>query len=244
MSASTFFRPTFGASALRKFSPTLLGVASLLCFTALPSAHAETYVPAIRFNPLKTKSVSGTGNLLGYHFTTQLDRTIKGVGIWDTTPGNNRVGIWDYSNLPTLLFQASLPAPSNCVDHYCWISAADLPGLPLLEKDKEYVIAVSWNNTPVPANMAQNELLLIAGFSTPMNAYLDPFDAMMNLNDDLAPYFPSEFNAPDGKSFFTAMLSFEVHNNTVQTPTPLPLFGAAAAFGWTRKIRGRIKLLT
>jgi hypothetical protein len=244
MGASTFLNPTSVASALQKFSPTLLGVASLLCFTALPSAHAETYVPAIRFNPLKTKSVSGTGNLLGYHFTTEEDRTIKGVGIWDTTPTNNRVGIWDYTGIPTLLFQAPLPSPSNCVNRYCWISAADLPGLPLLEQNKDYVIAVSWNNTPVPANMAQNDLLLIAGFSTSMNAYLDPFDAMTNLNDDLMGYFPSESNAPDGKSFFTAMLSFEVVNDTVQTPTPLPLFGAAAAFGWTRKIRGRIKSST
>jgi len=53
-------------------------------------------------------------------------------------------------------------------------------------------------------------------------------------------YAPTESSTLLDKGFITLNLSFET-SLSAQAPAPLPLVGAAAAFGWSRTIRRRIK---
>jgi hypothetical protein len=101
-----------------------------------------------------------------------------------------------------------------------------------------YAIATIWGEEEVPAMIEPGDVTIVyPGFSVGDNAYFS--SPLNNLNEDLTGIAPDVSDTVTMKSFFTANLSFETYG-TVKTPSPLPLIGAAAAFGWSRKIRRRI----
>jgi hypothetical protein len=89
--------------------------------------------------------------------------------------------------------------------------------------------------------------VLISGFklnktaSTMQGAVPGP-NLLVDLNNP--DYVPTESSFMLEKGFITLNLSFETSSRTLQAPGPLPLIGAAAAFGWSRKIRSRINRST
>jgi hypothetical protein len=241
------FNPISAASSFRRFVPALLNAASLICFASVPAAQAETFVPAFRFNTTTTNF--DESYLLGYHFKTDMDKVIKAIGVYNTISSptsnpNNSLGIWDFSDLskpPKLLFQTIISTKGDCSDpQFCWYPVSDFPSLnPNLTKNTDYVIATAWGTEKVPAFIEPDDVFIISsGFNVGENAFFQ-YDPLPDLDVDLTLYTPDQTNKTYKKAFFTANLSFETFDS-VQIPSPLPVIGAAAAFGWSRKIRRRI----
>jgi hypothetical protein len=240
------FNAISAGSPFRKRVPALLSAASVLCLAGAPAAQAVTYVPAFTF---KTTTISFSDNplLLGYRFSTDFDKTIKAIGVYKTitSPPNNSLGIWEIKNPTTfpsydLLFQTVITSQGQCTGDFCWHPASEfLPKvLPIIKINTVYAIATVWGSEPVPAQIVPTDITIVSpGFRVGDNAF--HIDVLPNLNEDLAAYPPDETGNSFKKSFYTANLSFETYDS-VQTPSPLPLIGAAAAFGWSRKIRRRI----
>jgi hypothetical protein len=155
------------------------------------------------------------------------------------------LGIWEIkdplSPSPTydLLFQTVITTKGECQGDFCWHPASAFPSpnnLPDIKAGTLYAIATVWGSDPVPANIETYEIDIIApGFNVDSNV-LTSYG--LTLNEDLTLNPPDDIDRGVKKAFFTANLSFE--GDTVKTPSPLPLIGAAAAFGWSRKIRRRI----
>jgi hypothetical protein len=241
------FKPISAGSSFRKRLPALLSAASVLCLAGVPAAQATTYVPAFTFKDT-TVTFPGQPLLLGYSFSTEFNKTIKAIGIYKsvTSPLNNSLGIWEIKDptslFPTydLLFQTVITTQGSCADDFCWHPASNfLPKvLPVIKQNSVYAIATAWGWEPVPANLEPGDITIVSpGFKVGDNAY--HFSSLPNLNADLAGYAPDTSDTTLKKSFYTANLSFETYDS-VPTPSPLPLIGAAAAFGWSRKIRRRI----
>ena len=247
MKSIKFTTTASAGSSFRRCVPGLLAAASLLCLAPVTSAQAETYIPAFTFtnSPPTTNKVLGDGNVLGYHFSTNINRTIKGVGIYNTAPLNNSLGIWNFTVNPYApIFQVVLVSKGDCAsDGFCWLSAASLGTIPELFPGNDYVIAAAWGQEPVPIGIETTGLNLEAtDFSVERNAFVDGI--LPNLDADLSAdpdYSPINTSPADLKGFFTANLSFETYSpSSVKVPAPLPLIGVAAAFGWSRTIRRRI----
>ena len=240
-------KPTSVGSSFKKVVPVLLGTASLLCIAPVPSVQAAGYTPAFSFNNAPRTLTFSEIYVLGYHFSTDMDRDIKAVGIYSSVsdPPNSSFGLWDFTNsqAPSLIFQTVLKTKGDCAnDGYCWTpSASLLDTLPKLLKGKNYVIAAAWGaGQPVPAQMDPSDLTMRAeGFTIGVNAFSDPLNTLTFTDESLDNYPPTETAIANKKSFFTMNLSFET-SSLVETPAPLPLIGGAAAFGWSRKIRRRI----
>jgi hypothetical protein len=215
----------------------------VLSLAGAPAAQAATYVPAFTFKNT-TETYRGGPFLLGYRFSTNFDKAIKAIGVYKSikSPPNNSLGIWKFDRQMNLelLFQTVITTQGDCTGDFCWHPASDfLPNaLPAIEKDTMYAIATIWGEEEVPAMIKPSDVTIVyPGFSVGDNAYFS--SPLNNLNEDLTGIAPDVSDTVTMKSFFTANLSFETYG-TVKTPSPLPLIGAAAAFGWSRKIRRRI----
>jgi hypothetical protein len=233
----------------------------------MPAAQAATYVPAFEIIKTTTTTVANGPTLLGYRFATDIDKVIKAIGVYKTitSPPNNRLGIWDFNDLdnPVLLFQTVITTAGDCTGDFCWYPASDfLPTLlPEIKKDNLYAIATAWGNEKVPAGIEPSDIKIVSpGFSVGVSAYNFDEQPLASLDVDLcvppasptpagcsppssSVFAPTETDNSVRKSYFTANLSFETYDST-KVPTPLPLFGAAAAFGLSRKIRLRISSST
>ena len=237
------FNPISAGSSFRKRVPVLLSAASVLCLAGAPAAQAATYDPAFTFINT-TLTYAPPPLLLGYSFSSSSAKKIKAIGVYKTitSPPNNSLGIWDFSDPsnPDLLFQTVITTKGDCELDFCWHPASAFlspNNLPDIKVNTLYVIATAWGSDPVPANIDTSELtILTPGFNVGSNALLSY--PLTSLNEDLALNAPDTSDPSVKKSYFTANLSFE--SDTVKTPSPLPLIGAAAAFGWSRKIRRRI----
>jgi hypothetical protein len=214
------------------------------------AAQAATYVPAFTFNNT-TLSFIGDPYLLGYRFSTDFDKTIKAIGLYKTitNPPNNSLGIWEIKNPLTnsgyeLLFQTVITTQGECTGDFCWHPASQfLPpkALPPIKKDTTYAIATVWGSEPFPADILSGEITIVSpGFKLGVATYISGPLPGLNFNQDLAGIAPDEPTTLFDKAFFTANLSFE--SDSVKIPSPVPLIGAGAAFGWSRKIRRRINL--
>ena len=240
------FNPISAGSSFRKCLPALLSSASVLCLAGVSAAQAATYVPAFTFTTTTTFPTYSEKLLLGYRFSSSSAKKIKAIGVYKTitSPPNNSLGIWDFSipASPVLLFQTVITTKGDCDGDFCWHPASDFispNNLPDIMANTVYVIATAWGSDPVPAKIETSEITIISpGFNVGSNALLS--SPLTSLDVNLV------FNAPDDsdsgggvkKSYFTANLSFE--SDSVKIPSPLPLIGAGAAFGWSRKIRRRI----
>ena len=244
--------------SLKNAALGVAGSASLLVFSEIPSAKAlpETG-PAFGFNkaPTNRKLSDPYPYVLGYHFTTDFDRKLVRLGIHkpaQTEAGvhlksevDHSVGIWDFTPpKPTLVWQQQFLESENCDEdtYFCWY---DISNGPQLTQNVDYVAAATWQNEFSPVEVPKEDVdILIKGFKLMETAATQQGavpDLLIDLDaDDF--YAPTVNTAPQ-KGFMTVNLSFETVP-TVQTPGPLPLIGAAAAFGWSRKIRRRINKST
>jgi len=250
------FNPISAGSSFRKRVPALLSAASVLCLAGVPAAQAATFVPAFTFTNNTVTFDTGEPFLLGYRFSTDLDKTIKAIGVYKTIPSspNNSLGIWEIKNPSTfpvyeLLFQTVITTPGECTGDFCWHPASDFPSpnaLPPIKRDAIYAIAAVWGSetqaVPVPANIVPGDITIVSpGFRLGNTAWISGSLSDPNFGQDLAGIAPDESTTVLKKAFYPVNLAFETYDS-VQTPSPLPLIGAAAAFGWSRKIRRRINL--
>lgn len=246
--------------SLRNAALGVAGSASLLVFAQVPSAKAlpETG-PAIGFNKPPTEGiVDNSPYVLGYHFTTDFDRKLVRLGIYKPLQGgghlksqdDHSVGIWNFSDYlaPKLVWSQDFSKGLSCdetLPYFCWYDIVDGPEL---IQNLDYVAAATWGEESSPVKMPTDDIdILISGFklnttaSTMQGAVPGP-NLLVDLNNP--DYVPTESSYMLEKGFITLNLSFETSSRTVQTPAPLPLIGAAAAFGWSRKIRRRINRST
>jgi len=236
-----------GAAILRSMSRKsalgLLGAASLVSLAA-PSVKAATFTPVFTLpNSPNTITPGSSIDVFGYNFTTSLARTIKSVGIYSQTTRDHTIGIWDFSAAPVLLYQTQIlkSNPCNLYQSFCWVSIPDLP----LSTTKNYAIAATWGSSePVPAQLTPSDIQLnVSQFSlndTATTLIGDPLPPSYLV--DLSTYPPDGTSVTDNKGYYSVNLSFDTYSPgpSSQVPAPLPLFGAAAAFGMSRKIRRRI----
>jgi len=256
MKSLAFFTATSARLFFRRCVPALLGSASLLCLAPLPSAHALAYAPAFTLNP----EPPAQGNLIkpssdyvfGYHFNTDDESKVNGFGIFVSTTTSHTIGIWDankYSNsnpyLGDLIWQTQISQSSSCdiIGSYCWFGISDGP---TLKADYNYVVAATWGANDIPFKLDNVSVKPSTGFRFGQTAFAGPvFEGLdVNLSKDeiYLDYTPN--GSPDAKvGFLSVNLSFEAATPTppsVQAPTPIPMLGVAAAFGWSRKIRRKI----
>ena len=244
---------TFRVSrSLKNAALGVAGSASLLVFSEIPSAKAlpETG-PAFDFNKAPTeRKVNDPPYVLGYHFTTDFDRKLVRLGIYKPTQtgvhlksvDDHTVGIWDFTDSinPSLVWQQQFSESENCAEdtYFCWY---DISNGPQLTRNVDYVAAATWGDEFSPVEVPKEDVdILIEGFKLNETAATQQGavpDLLIDLDEEDF-YAPTVNTAPQ-KGFMTVNLSFETVP-TVQTPGPLPLIGAAAAFGWSRKIRRRI----
>jgi hypothetical protein len=159
--------------------------------------------------PVNTDSLLGTPLLLGYQFSSDIDRDIEAIGIYNsiTIPPNIRLGIWDSTDFfnPTLLFQTTITSQGSCEGDFCWIPASSLGTLPKLLANVNYVIATTWDSSPVPAGIETTDVTLVAtGFYLADNAYNTA--TLPSLDVDLIDYPPDGTDTAYKKSFFTTNL--------------------------------------
>lgn len=246
-------RITFRISrSLKNAALGVAGSASLLVFSEIPSAKAlpETG-PAFGFKKAPNeRKVNDPPFVLGYHFTTDFDRKLVRLGIYKPTQtgghlksvDDHSVGIWDSTDSikPSLVWQQQFLESENCAEdtYFCWY---DISNGPRLTRNVDYVAAATWGDEFSPVEVPKEDVdILIEGFKLNETAATQQGavpDLLIDLDEEDF-YAPTVNTAPQ-KGFMTVNLSFETIP-TVQTPGPLPLIGAAAAFGWSRKIRRRI----
>jgi len=223
----------------------MLGAASLMSLAVL-SEKAAAFTPVFSFAPNPPQTIPSPANIrvFGYHFATQIDRNLKSVGIYSDTQTDHSVAIWDFTNptTPSLLWQQQVPKTNQCnlFESFCWFNVTPLP----LKANVDYVIATTWGSSePVPGGLSPSALTLnINQFGLNNSARVtSPPDALpSSFLTDLTPYPPTGTSNSADKGYFTANFSLDTYQAPSQVPAPLPLFGAAAAFGMSRKIRRRI----
>jgi len=223
----------------------IVGAASLLCVAA-PSAKAADFTPVFTLpNSPNTITPDSTIRVLGYQFVTTIDRQVKSVGIYSPTATGHTVGIWEFPPLgapPILLNQLQVPAGNSCnlYESFCWVNFPTTN----LSATKNYAIATTWGaGESLPAKLNPTDgiaTINVTGFSLNNTALtIDP-PLPPTFLVDLTPYVPTDTAPADNKGYYSVNISFDAAPSTSQVPAPLPLFGAAAAFGMSRKIRRRI----
>lgn len=221
----------------------LVGSASLMSgFFLAPTAAKAAFTPAYTFTKLPNTVAADQIYNLGYHFTTDFDRQLLGIGVYNTgARKDHTVGIWDFSNPqnPALVWSTSLLANVPCTSdaYYCWRAVT---AGPTLKAGVDYVASAVWDaQDAVPAIVDPADISLISNFQLNQPATSDLTVALPSLLASQSDY-PPIFDAVDfDKGIFAANLSFDTYTPS-NVPAPLPLFGAAAAFGWSRKLRRRI----
>jgi len=221
----------------------MVGAASLLCVAA-PSARAAGFTPVFTLPSSPNTITPGSSiRVFGYNFTTSLARTIKSVGIYSQTSTDHNIGIWDFTAAPVLLYQQQIlkSVPCNLYQSFCWVNIPDL----LLSTTKNYAIAATWGSSePIPAQLIPSDIQLnVSQFSLNDTARIVPGDPLpSSYLADLTSFPPDGTSVTDNKGYYSVNLSFDSYSSgpSSQVPAPLPLLGAAAAFGMSRKIRRRI----
>ena len=221
----------------------IIGAASLLCVAA-PSAKAA-FTPAFTL-PNSPNTITPDNNIrvFGYQFVTAIDRQVKSVGIYSQSATDHTIGIWDFSlPTPSLVYQQQVPVSNGCnlYQSFCWV---DIPSTPLIAS-RDYVIAATWGERePIPAQLnpiVGDAVINVPNFTLGNTARISSGQSLPpTFLVDLTPYVPTGTSGTDNKGYYTVNLSFDAAPSTSQVPAPLPLFGAAAAFGMSRKIRRRI----
>jgi len=229
---------------------------------ASADAPALAYDPAIQIiqgstpsgEPLPRTPPFTDLRSVGYQFNTTIDRVIDGIGVYDHENDGlvqfHKVGVWqknwqgDFVLFGQYSFGPGSGATCNPQSFWCWIP------VPLKEfKTGDYMITATWEGNVTPFDpLAYNTPPPGPGVSykpigNQLN-YLFPVrsGSLTSLDVDYdtdVDAYPIERVDQDAGGYFSATVSFYTATN--KTPAPLPLFGAAAVFGWSRKLRSRVQ---
>ncbi|MEA5413956.1 hypothetical protein [Synechococcus sp. BA-132 BA5] len=239
-----------GLSKLKVVSRNGLFVAGLLVATS-SSANALTFN---EINPIYNSNadenvsnvnIGGLPTSFGYFFEADSTQTLNALGFAAPITGNGdyTVTLWsfvkggfnpatDYTVLSTATFNT---ACAGCIlkDFFLWKDVAPVTLAKTTDSDAGYAITAVGNFEAGQQSVfsggtgtfdssvafAGGGYNFTGGFGNPI-PFGDPVDIV-----------PGNTYA-----FFNANASFAT------VPGPLPILGAAAAFGWTRKLRRRIKI--
>lgn len=228
-------------------------VAASVILSATSSAEALTFNdinPIYNSNGDETAinvSILAAPTSFGYFFEVdQSFQTLNGLGFAapiSPTGGNYDVTLWSYANggldptadytqLSTATFNQ---ACAGCIlkDFFLWRAVAPVPLAKTIDDPLTgYVITAIGNFEPGQqavfydgsGTFASTAIFDGAGYNfTTGVGYPIPFGDSLDIVGDTNAF-----------AFFNA--------NASVVPGPLPIFGAAAAFGWSRKLRRRIKI--
>lgn len=232
------FPPFLTPSALKTTLTSALASGGILMAGVQP---AEAIIPVLTISNAQsnyTNPDEGLGSF-GYAFDLNGSAIIDGLGLYapiEWTTGTYKVSLWSYTAssvtlLDTVTFNGGDAYP--IVGSYAWIpipqrTLAGTPGDPAVG----YIIGAegSFTNPPVGQQGA---------FTTSTYNFASPFFTEGNgfsYDTGGIPPFPQPVN------FDPAVLNNGFFNpNLSLVPGPLPVLGAAAGFGWTRRLRKRIR---
>ena len=224
-----------------------------------------TFTPA-RGGPTGT----GVRSSYGFFFDTATNVSIDALGFaGDTSWGNNRsytVKLWsfvngggnpsDYTPIATAIFTEA--SPYTLQSNYYWQPLAggplSLPDTSIVadpSEEKGYVIAAIGEFSGVNGYIFSQ---IVSPLTTPAGSVtFDPridissyVGAINGFSDqsDLNGFFEIPIYETPGlgdNGYFNANLSFAPAPPVPPVPGPLPMFGAAAGFAWSRRLRKRIQ---
>jgi len=237
------------------------GLTTFFNIGSFSAAQAGSVRPSFTLTPSPPAASNllniGADYVLGYHFNIDLESKLNSVGVFVPTSTSHTIGIWDAATytvanpvLGPLLWQKQISDTNTCqtISSYCWFSMADGP---VLKANYNYVVAATWGSENVPLKLDPSTVTINPGNSSTIptigfGRVANSQEVFAGLNVDFSnsltasTYTPNDSDVTSGVGFLTVNLSFENSTPSTQTPAPLPLFGAAAAFGFSRKIRRRI----
>jgi hypothetical protein len=235
------FRKFITKMNFTKISSKLLAVAGIFTATLLDSAPSKAvlYIDFIPLSPSLTRiQASGTLN------PSLLGTSTTGNPVVTATTGNNTSGInrnsdtlrFTYgasANLPGRLF--AMTGPSNPFpvtggfQAFSGTTPTNTP--PFVLQLGTAGIRLANSLTVCPNN----------GGCSPINTNV-PFSGFFNVNLSLAQIFGT--GTTSIFSYASGSEQIILRKDPPQVPGPLPLLGAAAAFGYSRKLRNRIQKST
>ena len=222
-----------------KISANLFGVAGIATAILLDAApsKANLFIDFIPLNPTQTRiKASGTINpsLLG---TSSAGNVTTGPTGGNTSAINKIADTLRFSYSPTVVpinpgrrYAITGPTtdPFAGGGNFQWVTQ---PGPPTPS-----------NNPPLQLRFGSNMDLwfpnTFTGGASPLNSDL-PVDGFFDVNVSLA-----QIGFLGSSLTFTSGSEQIILSNNYQVPGPLPLLGAAAAFGYSRKLRNRIQKST
>ena len=241
---------TSGLSKLKAASRNGLFVAGLLVATS-SSANALTFNeinPIYNSNADETPNNVNLGGLptsFGYFFEAESTQTLNALGFAAPITGNGdyTVTLWsfvnegldpanDYTVLSTATFNT---ACAGCIlkDFFIWKDVAPVTLAKTIDSDAGYVITAV-------GNFEAGQQSVFSGGTGTFDSFASFTDGGYNFTGGFGnpiPFGdPADIVPGNTYAFFNANASF------ASVPGPLPILGAAAAFGWTRKLRRRIKI--
>jgi hypothetical protein len=221
----SFRRSAAAAGSLAAATLTMLA-ASLV---ASP-ARAQQIRPALQsFNSVSLGGDPSFKGTVGYRFTASTDLTVSALGYFDDLEdgllSSHDVGIFAATS-QQLLGSATIAAGSSAYlqGGFRWVAIS-----PFTLAPGDYVIAATLPGDPTsfdPVNYSATDPVTIEGMilsSQSLTQAADPVSLVFPTVDEGVAYgfFGPGFATP------------------VPTPGPLPLFGASAAFAWSRRLRRR-----
>ena len=253
----------------KKSSLSALALGGIVFVGSLLPQQAKAYIPGYTtFTPADGNTTSpGVSSSFGFFFDTATNVSIDALGFaGDTRWSNNTsytVKLWsfinqgaspsDFTEIATATFTQG--NPYTLQDNYYW---QDISGGPISLPDtssgvdptfqKGYVISaigdfsgsngyifpqiVSSATTPA-GSVTFDPKIDISSFGGEINGFNDQTDPNGFFE---VPIYPTADLGDNG--YFNANLSFAP---VPPVPGPLPMFGAAAGFAWSRRLRKRIQ---
>jgi len=218
-----------------KFTYSLLGVAGITTAVLLDAAPSKAlmYIDFIPLSPTQTRiKASGTINpsLLG-------TSSAGSVGLSPVSPNNSsRISL----NADDVRFNYASTTSTEAGRRYA-ITGTSNP-FTGTASNAGWTGTTPTNNPPLYLRFGTNMDLWLpntfTGGATPLNQTKDVagfFDVNLTLAQIFGSSTPSQF------AFTSGTEQIILRNNPAQTPGPVPLLGAAAAFGYSRKLRNRIQ---
>ncbi len=203
---------------------TCLGVVASSLFLGAGLSPAKAILPGI--DNLSGGTNSGNGSwTLGYEFNLSKTSVIDALGSYDQNGdglnGRYDIGLWDTSG--NLLSTASVSGSGDpLVSSFRW---ADIADITLGQGNYIVASAGAWSTNG-------DNYFYSGSYTTNVLTYVNN---KYRVGSSLQ--FPISSAAGVAPGFLGGNVSFE----TTSVPAPLPFLGAGAAFGFSRKLRQRVK---
>ena len=160
--------------------------------------------------PPSTIGFAGGPFLFGWYYFSALDRTIEQIGVYETSPNQNSIGIWEVDSsdpwepIFTFIYQFihDTSNPHVSENFYNWYP---VPNPLTLLANHWYVIAAMWGEEPFPANLEPEDFVLSPRSGIGSWAFnLESRPLNTDLSDPL--YFPNDSSNAFKKAGFTTNL--------------------------------------